>query len=194
MRRLTLTILMLLAVTGLGAQDNETALDNNTAFYEGDKLSYIISPPDDFLMVTHEAEVDGYSFAFIPDGEKYDSASVRIGINIFRIKDDKNRKFTLSDIIADDTTALRQHFGETLMLDEVEPVVTKNDYTIRNLYLNDTTRFIPNVMMSYLDGGSEILIFDLSVALDYPRFMAEQLYMDCLKKLKVLVKGKLETG
>jgi hypothetical protein len=194
MRTLITVIFTLLAATGLSAQDPETGLDNNTAFYEGGKLSYVISPPDDFVMVTHEAEVDGYSFAFIPDGENYDSASVRIGINIFRIKDDLERKFTLNDIIADDTTALRQHFGETLILNEVDSVVTKNGYTIRNLFLNDSTRFIPNVMMSYLDGGTEILIFDLSVVLDYPRFMGEQLYMDCLKKLKVLVKGKLETG
>ena len=194
MRILTFTLLTMLAAAGLSAQDSETGLDNNTAFYDGNKLSYIISPPEDFVMVEQEAEVDGYSFAFIPGDEKYDSATVRIGINIFKIKDDLERKFTLNDIIADDTAALRQHFGETLMLNEVDSVVTKNGYTIRNLYLNDTTRFIPNVMMSYLDGGSEILIFDLSVALDYPRFMAEQLYMDCLKKLKVLVKGKLETG
>jgi hypothetical protein len=191
--RKSLLLLGLLAAAA-GAQDDEKNLDNNTAFYEGDKLSYIVSPPDDFVMLTEEAEADGYSFAFIPDGEDYDSASVRIGINIFRIKEGMEKKFTLADIIAEDTTALRQHFGESLITYEVDSVVTKSGHAIRNLFLNDTTRFIPNVMMSYLDGGSEIMIFDLSISIDHPRFMAEQVYVDCLKKLKVLVKGKLETG
>ncbi|UCG62290.1 MAG: hypothetical protein JSV52_03125 [Candidatus Zixiibacteriota bacterium] len=194
MRIFIFLIFISLAASGLSAQDLSKELDNNTAFYEGEKVSYIISPPDDFVMVEHEAEVDGYAFAFIPDGEKYDSASVRIGVNIFRIKEGMEQKITLEDVIHEDTTALREHFGETLIVYEVDSIITKSYFPIRNLYLNDTTRFIPNVMMSYLRGGNEILIFGLTIDLDYPRFMAEQIYTDCLKKIKVLVKGKLETG
>ncbi len=194
MRKLILFICTWLLASGLAAQEAETGLDNNTAFYEGESLSYIISPPENFIMVEHEAEVDGYSFAFIPDGETYDSAQVRIGVNIFTIKADKEKSVTLDDIIAEDTSAIRTHFGESLITYEVDSVVTKSGHAIRNLYLNDTTRFIPNAMISYLYGGTEILIFDLTLVLDYPRFMAEQHYMDCLKKLKILVKGKLETG
>ncbi len=187
-------VLALLFISTVGAQQDDSELDNNTAFYEGIKVSYIISPPDGFVMVTDPAVADNYSFAFIPENEPYDSALVMIGINIFTIKENRKGKITLEDIIADDTAAIRGHFGQTLSITEVDSVVTKNNYVIRNFFLNDSTTFIPNVMFSYLDGGNEVLIFDLNITLDYPRFMAEQVYMDCLRKLKVLVKGKIETG
>ena len=194
MRILVSFILTLFVAAVVWAGPDETGLDNNTAFYEGAKLSYIISPPGGFVMVTDPAVADNYSFAFIPEDVAYDSAEVRIGINIFTIKEEKKGKITIDDIITDDTTAIRGHFGPTLDIYEVDSMVTKSGYVIRNFFLNDSTTFIPNVMFSYLDGGNEVLIFDLSITLEYPRFMAEQVYMECLEKLKILVKGKLEAG
>ncbi len=194
MRTITTLTLVLLLAAGLCAQDEDKVLDNNTAFFEGDNYSYIMTPPDGFVMVTEPAVNDGYSFAFIPTDESYDSASVMIGINIFSVKEEIRKTFSLDDLITADTTSIRAHFGPSLIIEEVAPIVTKNQFTIRNFFLNDSTTFIPNVMFSYLDGGSEVLIFDLSISFDHPRFMAEQAYMDCLKRLKVLVKGKLEAG
>ena len=191
---LTTIILGLLLGSPVLCQPPDSTLDDNTAFYEGDKLSYVISPPDGFALVMEDAIVDGYSFAFIPEDETYDSATIRIGINIYRMKEGLTKDFTIDDIIGDDTTAIREHFGVDIVMNEVDSVVTKKGYTIRNFFLNDTTAFIPNVMISYLDGGSEILIFDLSITDEYPRFMAEQIYMECLELLKVLVNGTLEAG
>lgn len=195
MRSLLITILLVLIGAAIGfGQEPDSSLDNNTAFYEGEKLSYVISPPDDFKLVMEDAVIDGYSFAFIPSEETYDSATIRIGINIYRMKEGMTKDFTIDDIIGDDTTAIREHYGENILINEVDSVVTKNQYVVRNFFLNDTTAFIPNVMISYLDGGSEILIFDLSITEDYPRFMAEQVYMQCLEMMKVLVKGTIEAG
>lgn len=194
MRTLTILLLLGFLAAATTAQEADSTLDNNTAFFEGESVSYIITPPDGFVMVMDEAIADGYSFAFIPKDESYDSAAVRIGIHIFRIKDDLRSQFSIDDIISEDTVGIRDHFGKSVVIQEVDSVMTKSGFTIRNIFLNDTTSFIPNVMMSYLHGGSEIMIFDLSIVLDYPRFMAEQVYMECLEKLKVLVKGKLETG
>jgi len=194
MRTLIIFLLLGFLATAATAQEADSTLDNNTAFFEGETVSYIISPPSGYVMVMDDAIADGYSFAFIPDGENYDSATVRIGIHIFRIKEEQKSKFTIDDVISEDTSGIREHFGPSIIIREVDSVITKSGFAVRNFFLNDTTVFIPNVMMSYLHGGSEILIFDLSIILDYPRFMAEQVYMECLENLKVLVKGKLETG
>lgn len=194
MRTFTILLLFGFLVASAAAQEADSSLDNNTAFFEGEAVSYIISPPSGFVMVMDDAIADGYSFAFIPDGETYDSATVRIGIHIFRIKEEQKSKFTMDDVISEDTAGIREHFGPSIVIQEVDSVMTKSGFAVRNFFLNDTTAFIPNVMMSYLHGGSEILIFDLSIIIDYPRFMAEQVYMECLEKIKVLIKGKLETG
>ncbi len=194
MRTLTILLLLGLLAAAPAAQEVDSTLDNNTAFFEGKNVSYVITPPDGFLMVMDEAIADGYSFAFIPKDEAYDSATVRIGIHIFRIKDELKSNFSIDQVISEDTAGLREHFGETIVIGEVDSVVTKSGFAVRNFFLNDTTVFIPNVMMSYLHGGSEILIFDLSIMIDYPRFMAEQVYMECLEQIKVLVKGTLEVG
>lgn len=192
-----ITIALLALMPALAtAQDDDSGrvIDDNTAFYEGATLSYIISPPNGFVMVEGEAAADGYSFAFVSEDETYGSASMLIGVNIFRIKEDLIGKISLGDIIAEDTSAIRQHFGSSLSIYEVDSVVTKAGLAIHNIYLNDTTRFIPNIMVSYLNGGTEILIFELSHTQKIPRFMAEQVYMECLERIKILVKNKLEAG
>ncbi|MEW6413613.1 MAG: hypothetical protein AB1483_14245 [Candidatus Zixiibacteriota bacterium] len=194
MRTLITFMLLVLLAANLSAQDDDKVLDNNTAFFEGANHSYIMTPPDNFVMVMEPAISDGYSFAFIPDGESYDSASVMIGINIFSVKEKIRESFSLEQLIMTDTSSIREHYGPTLVIEEVAPMVTKNQFTLRNIFLNDTTTFIPNVMFSYLDGGGEVLIFDLSISPDYPRFMAEQAYNECLNRLKVLVKGQLDAG
>ncbi|MFQ5452740.1 MAG: hypothetical protein ACE5D6_00960 [Candidatus Zixiibacteriota bacterium] len=188
--RLLFVIISFFAVY-IHPEEADSLLDNNTAFYEGKALNYVIQPPDDFRMLIDEAADDGYSFAFIPEKETYDSASMIIGINIFRIKDKAQKKFSLDKLIEIDTTAFRQHYGKEIIISEVTPLKAFTGQLLRTFYLNDTTVFMPNVMLSYFDGGSEILIFDLSVSDAFPRFLAEKIYIKCVLKFKVLVKGKL---
>ncbi len=187
-------ILLVLLSGGIGAQETHNTLDSNTAFFAGDSLSYVILPPDNYCMVTDMAIEDGYSFAFVPDSTSYDSAVVIIGVNIFQVKQQPKREFTLDDLIHDDTISLRSHFGEDLIVSEVEPIETDGGHMLRTLYLNFKTTFIPNVMMSYFDGDSEVIIFDLSVSDKIPRFEAERDYLDCLKKFKALRKADLESS
>jgi len=195
MKSLTgLIILIALLCGGISAQETPNTLDSNTAFYAGNSLRYVILPPDGYRMVTDMAIEDGYSFAFVPNGASYDSASVIIGVNIFQVKQQPKREFTLDDLIHDDTTSLRSHFGEDLIVSEVEPIETEGGHMLRTLYLNFKTTFIPNVMMSYFDGDSEVIIFDLSVSDKIPRFEAERDYLDCLKKFKALRKADLDSS
>ena len=189
------TALVLIFITATAfASEADSLYDNNTAFYEGDSFSYIISPPDNFQMNSAEATDDGYSFAFIPSTEKYADASVLIGINIFKIKKSKKNPFTLDMLITDDTTAIRKHFGKEIEIAEVEPIQTATTDKLRTIYFESKSGMTPNVMMSYFDGKSEILIFDLTVTDTVPRFQAEKIYLECLNKIKILTKGKLEVG
>ena len=79
-----ITILFLITPL-LFSQEADSQYDDNTAFYEGEKFNYIIEPPSGFEMNSEESTDDGFSFAFIPNGEKYSEASIVIGINIFII-------------------------------------------------------------------------------------------------------------
>lgn len=176
------------------ASEADSLLDNNTAFYEGDSFSYIIAPPENFQMNSEESTDDGYSFAFIPSAEKYADASILIGINIFKIKKSKKKPFTLDMLITDDTTAIRKHFGDEIEISEVEAIQTATTDKLRTIYFKSKSGLTPNVMMSYFDGKSEILIFDLTITDKVPRFQAEKIYLECLNQIKILTKGKLEIG
>ncbi len=189
------TILILFFVTySLSASEADSLYENNTAFYEGKTYNYIISPPVDFQMNTVESTDDGYSFAFIPNGENYSEASVIIGINIFKIKENRNNSFSLEKLIEGDTTAIRKHYGKDIQISEVKAIQSATTDTMRTFYFNASKTILPNVMMSYLDGKSEILIFDLSISDKTVRFKAEKIYLECLQRIKALTKGKIDVG
>ncbi len=178
----------------VSAQDADSLFDNNTAFYEGKTFNYIITPPEGYKLNSEESKDDGYSFAFIPTGEQYDSASLIIGINIFKIKPTKDNPFTLEMLINEDTTAIRKHYGKDIEISEVEPIVTATTDKLRTIYFNSSENVLPNVMMSYLDGTSEVLIFDLTISKSIPRFKAETIYLECLQNVKALTTGKIDIG
>ena len=178
----------------LSAQESDSLTDKNTAFYEGETYNYIITPPKNFKMNSVEATDDGYSFAFIPDSESYADASMIIGINIFKIKPTKNNPFSLEMLITEDTTAMRKHYGESVEISEVPPIQTATTDKMRTIYINSDTDVLPNVMMSYFDGKSEILIFELAITEKIVRFKAEKIYLECLKQIRALTKGKIDIG
>ncbi len=194
MRHILVIFIIICTTHIVSAAGPDSLLDNNTAFYEGKSYNYIIAPPDGYRMNSVESTDDGYSFAFIPNGEKYADASVIIGINIFKIKTTKDKPFTLDMLITEDTTAIRKHFGKNIEISEVEPIQTATTDKLRTIYFNSEDNIVPNVMMSYFDGKSEILIFDLSITDRVPRFQAEKIYLECIQHIKILTKGKLEVG
>ena len=192
MRYLFIIFIILTVISAVSfAVEPENTLDSNTAFYEGTKYSYIISPPDNFVMNTVNAVDDGYSFAFIPDDEVYDSASITIGVNIFKIKEELKDNFNLDILIENDTSAYRMHYGYGISIEEVKPIKCSSDFYLRTIYFNDSSDFIPNVMLSYFDGETEILVFDLSISPFIPRFTAEKIYTELINNFRVLMKGKL---
>ncbi len=190
MRSLSLTlVLCLVLASATGAAPPEYVLDSNTAFYEGETHNYVMLPPPDFRLVTTEAAIDGYSFAFIPEHDAYDSASVMITATIYQLTESG-----FDEILTADTIALREHYGSRLIMRSVDSVVLFNGDPTRTFYVDDKTRFIPTVMVSYCDGGSEIVIFELNIVEGgLPRFLAESIFTRCLQHVKVLKKGELDS-
>lgn len=187
MKNIIAGLLLTLALApSVMAGPNPEKLDSNTAFYEGEALRYIIPAPRHFKMVTDEAADDGYSFAFIPTAEKYDSSSVMIGVNIYKI-----RGMKFESVIINDTTSMRQHFGPTVDIRLVEPLTSSTMDPLKTFYLNVQNGFIPNAAMAYFDGGTEIVIFELVISEDVLRFKAEELFADCIKHFRPLKQGTL---
>ena len=179
-------IFALCLAPGLIAGPNADTLDSNTAFYEGESLRYVIPAPRHFRMVTDEAANDGYSFAFIPKTEPYDSSSVMIGVNIYKI-----RGMKFEAVIVSDTLSMRQHYGPSVDIRQVDPLTSSTMDPLTTFYLNIDRGFIPNAAMAYFDGGTEIVIFELVISEDVLRFKAEELFADCIKHFRPLKQGTL---
>ncbi len=185
-RVLLTTFFVLLAGLSSSASEAEFGLDSNTAFYEGEALTYTMSPPGGLRLVTDYARLDGYSLAFIPEDQPYDSATVIIGFNIYKI-----RGMTFPEAITADTIAVREHYGANLILTAVDSVFNATDQLMTTFYLDNKTRFIPNVMMSYFDGGTEMVVFELVITLGVTRVEAEETFLQSIERFKALKKGDL---
>ncbi len=167
-------------------------LDSNTAYYRGKLYDYVVYAPDGFVMVIEEPIKDGYSLAFVPETDRYDSCGIMITAVFYDLARHKKTGHSFERIVSSDTADMRRHYGENLVFRSVDSVLNANDEDIPTLYLEDKTRFIPNVMVSHYDGGTEMLIFELSIGEGYPRFLAEGVYLECLRKFKRLKHGQLE--
>ncbi|MBU0983368.1 MAG: hypothetical protein KKA42_05830 [candidate division Zixibacteria bacterium] len=181
-----LTLLMLCLVPIARAQTPSVTLDSNAAFYQGEELNYIFYPPRGFRMVDDEAVQDGYSFAFVPSEADYDTTDILIGVNIFKI-----RGMTFAEALKIDTTSVRKHYGPDATILPVESIYTGSGQPITTFYINNLSTFLPNVMMSYFDGGSEMLIFELVITDRVLKFEAEKTYISCLEHFKALPVGEL---
>lgn len=166
--------------------DYRTELDSNTAFYEGESLNYIMAPPPTFRMITKEAAQDGYSFAFIPESTTYEETDILIGVNIYKIRD-----LEFDRVIENDTSSLREHYGKDVKMHEVDSVRSETDDPYRTFYINSPDRILPNVMIAYLNGETELVIFELVISPVALRFVAEDKFVRCLRSVKVLPKGEL---
>jgi len=186
---LSLILPLIIAVTASAGSRPETTLDSNVAFFEGEDLNYVIFPPEDFRMVIDSATDDGYSFAFLPTDEPYYRSDLVIGVNFYKIMG-----MDFATALKNDTLNVRQHYGEAIDILPVDSVFCGSGEIIPTFFLNDKTGFIPNVMLSYFDGGSEMIIFELVVTDQYPRFLAEELFMQCLWRFKAMPIGDLGYG
>ncbi len=165
-------------------------VDSNTAFFQGDQRSYIFAAPTGYRLVLDEAARDGFSLAFVPEDQAFDSADVLINATIFSFK---GKKTPFRKIVAEDTTALRTHYGPSIEIWGVDSVYSGTRELIPTVYLNDKKRFLPTVMVSYFDGGSEVVIFELVISDRYPRFKAEPAYDEALQRFKALRRGDPST-
>jgi hypothetical protein len=166
--------------------ESQTGLDSNTAFYAGESQNYVVHAPSHFKMVTREAAFDGYSFAFIPEGARYDSTDILIGVNIYRI-----RGLDFEDILKGDTSEIKKHYGHDIVIRPIDSLAGSDRDKFTSFYFDSPERFIPNVMMTYVDGETEVLIFELVITENALRFAAEDKFVDCLRRLRVLARGEL---
>ncbi|MFH2047860.1 MAG: hypothetical protein ABIJ12_00280 [bacterium] len=168
----------------------EDVTDSNTAFYNGISADYVFNPPNGFIMEDKKVVGDGYSFALIPKGENYDSANVLIGVTIYNLTSN-NGRFTYEEILTDDTASIRRQYGKKLAIWPVDSMLNFNGEIIPTYYFNHPDKFIPVVMISYYDAGSEMIIIDLGISDNFPRFKAEEKFDETLSRFKVLKHGEL---
>lgn len=182
---LSLAAVLLCLWVESAASQPEEVISRNAAFYEGETLNYVIAPPPRFRLVDREAIDDGYSFAFVPESSQYGGADIMIGVNIYKI-----RGLSFADVVAHDTASLRAHYGDSLVMWEVDSVIIGSGDPIKTFFLDDKGRFIPNVMVSYFDGGGDLLIFELVISDSVLRPHAEEAFIACLRSARALVRGQ----
>ncbi|MBU8932757.1 MAG: hypothetical protein KOO62_02005 [candidate division Zixibacteria bacterium] len=164
---------------------SESTLDSNTAFYEGRDTNYILSPPRGFGMEVETAQAAGYSFAFVPDKQSFDSADILIGATIYNLASTEN-SVTFETVMTEDTARLRAHYGEHLLIWPVDSMMNFRGDIVPTFYFNDPQRFIPTVLVSYYDGGTEAIILELNISDRTNRVGAERVFETCLNYFKVL--------
>ncbi|MBI5266834.1 MAG: hypothetical protein HY851_06335 [candidate division Zixibacteria bacterium] len=180
-------VLMLAAGTATASSPAVTEqADSSNAFYAGEKFNYVIKAPAHFRMVTSEARDDGYSFAFVPDSVGYKKANIVIGVNIYKV-----RGLSFESVLANDTASMRDHYGPHLVLRPIDSVRNGSNQPMTAFYLDDKSRFIPNVMTAYFYGNTEILIFELSISPDVVRVKAEDTFMNCLRGFSAMARAQL---
>jgi hypothetical protein len=182
-----IAILLMVFVAGsVLATPQHASLDSNTAFYDGELYRYVIPAPNNFKLVIEEAFADGYSMAFIPKPERYDSASIIIGINIY-----KTGGASFDSLVMQDTATIRHHFGSGVKIEEVLPFPIFNGDLTRTFYLKREHGYVPNAILSYFDGENEMIIFELVITENVILGKAEQLFEECLRSFKPLKRGTL---
>jgi hypothetical protein len=159
----------------------ESKLDNNSAFYEGQTYNYVLPSPPGYQMFVEEAGWEGYSFAFVPEKEQYGAASVHIGVTIYKQAD-----ITLAALLKRDTVQIRRDYGKTVVIRAVDPVKTASGEIVKVFYVDDKSRFIPTVILAYLDGRTEFACYQLSVSKNTPRFEAEIAFDEAVRRIKLL--------
>lgn len=189
---LNAVLFLVLSFTGnfIGNSSAGKLNDSNTAFYNGTNANYVFNPPNGFIMEDKKVVGDGYSFAFIPKGENYDSANVLIGITIYDLTL-YNDHFTYEQILTDDTVSIRRQYGKRLAIWPVDSMLNFNGEIVPTFYFNHPDKFIPVVMISYYDSGSEMIIIDLGISDNYPRFKAEEKFDETINRFKVLKQGEV---
>jgi hypothetical protein len=189
MRNATSTLILILAGLTVSAGPNAAPTeraDSNNAFYAGETFDYVLKAPAHFKMITGAARQDGYSFAFIPDSCAYQTANLVIGVNIYKV-----RGLAFANVLANDTSSIREHYGPDLVLRPLDSVRNGSGDLMTAFYLDNKKQFIANVMTAYYFGSTELLILELSIAPGTVRPEAEKAFIRCLELFTATKRGQL---
>ena len=163
----------------------EPGLDSNTAFFPGQTQSYVLAPPSGFRLDTDGAAREGYSLAFIPDQQDYYEADIAIAATFLTEPDtDANIPFTRT--VEADTASISEYYGPFTEIWPVDSMFNASGEIVPTVYVNNDSSFIPTVLVSYYDGGTEMLILELIISDTQPRFRAEAVFEEMLLRFKVL--------
>lgn len=189
MRNFTCVFIFILSGLTVSARPNAATTekaDSNNAFYAGETYDYVLKGPAHFKMITSDARRDGYSFAFIPDTCDYQTASVVIGVNIYKV-----RGLAFANVLANDTNSIREHYGPDLVLRPLDSIRNGSGDLMTAFYLDNKKQFIANVMTAYYFGSTELLILELSIAPGTIRPEAEKAFIRCLELFTATKRGQL---
>ncbi|MCK4632977.1 MAG: hypothetical protein KAT79_06870, partial [candidate division Zixibacteria bacterium] len=81
--------------------------DSNTAFFEGRASNYILYAPGQFQLIVDEAINDGYSLAYVPEGDRYDSSGMMITALIYSFGDNRKKTPSYDEVVPSDTGDIR---------------------------------------------------------------------------------------
>lgn len=192
---ISLALIPILVAAGLNPYADllEPPIDSSTAYYEGRELGYVFPAPPRFRLVIEEAAAtDGYSFAFISDTAGYAGADVIIGVTILANHDEETTPPPLEEFLTLDTAGMRSFYGEALKMWPVDSVLNRGRELLPSVYLTADREHIPTVMVSYYDGGTEVIVFELIVSGRFASFKALPIYEKAVGRFHVLKRATLE--
>ena len=178
--------LILIIFSSAAGNEPEFTLDSNSAFYEGEQYNYVMSPPVGFRMVTYKAKFDGYSFAFVPAQQIYDSAQIMIGIHIYKI-----RGLTFEEALTSDTISINKHYGNSAKLRPIDPIPLQVGGSAQTFYFDTPIGFVPNVMISYYCGGAELIVYELVIQPSAQKLKAENQFVQAVGMFRALKRAEL---
>jgi len=186
MRLIAVFILTLLGLSSARATEPGFTLDSNTAFYEGEQYEFVMPSPPGYRMVGYKAKFDGYSFAFVPEEELYDSADVIIGAHIYKI-----RGLSFEQALKSDTSAINQHYGSAASLRALDPIKLETGGQALTFYFDAHDSFIPNVMIAYIATETELVVYELVITEDAHKVAAEDQFVQAVRSIKALKRAEL---
>ena len=186
MRDLILILTASLITLSINADDAYSDYMVNSAFYNGQKLTYVLPPPTQFTMVVTPARAEGYSFGFIPEDASYDSAGLMIGVTIINLIDEDSASNPFEIIVTEDTLEMRQFYGTDLDILPTDSIFNNNGHYVVTLELKAPDRHIPTAMLAYYDGKTEIVILEALIQEWFPRYEAAEIFRECIENFRVL--------
>jgi len=153
MRNLINAIIIVLAGSLVYAQNDP---DSNYAFYEGQTYSFLMEAPEEWKLNLEDAQFDGLSAFFCPEEMDYFDAKYGISIWIFKLD-----SLTFREFITADSSAYAG--SDSLEFDKIDSLDLADDKKAIALRVKDPGGVSSTAIIAYIDGGKDIIIYELNI-------------------------------